>query len=257
MKITSWNVNSLNVRHPQVLQYLNNYAPDILGLQELKQTDEAVNRQAFIDAGYHIATYGQKTYNGVALISRHPLTDIQRGFPNHNDPQARAIAATINNVRIINLYVPNGKAVGDEKYHYKLQWLTALQHYIENQQQHYRHLVILGDFNIAPQDIDVHDPKAWQDKILCSAPERQALQNLLALGFTDAYRQQHPTTQTFSWWDYRKGGLQRNNGLRIDLTLCSNNLNITASDIEIDPRRWERPSDHAPAYVKITPPQTL
>lgn len=254
MKISSWNVNSLNVRKPQVLDYLSEFKADVLGLQELKQTDEAVDKQAFIDAGYHLATYGQKTYNGVALISRYPLEDIVLGFPDDDDPQARAIAATVNGVRLLNLYVPNGKAVGDEKYHYKLAWLDKLQAYVSAIRADYPHSVIIGDFNIAPSDIDTHDPKKWTDKILCSAPEREHFQRLLAQGYLDAFRHLHPNEQSFSWWDYRMGGLRRNLGLRIDLTLCSQALNINNADIEIEPRKWERPSDHTPVYVEISTP---
>lgn len=254
--IASWNVNSLNVRQEQVLAYLNTRRPDVLGLQELKQQSDAVRRDDFSNAGWHIAAYGQKTYNGVALISKAPMHDIVCGFPGYTDPQARAIAATINGIRVINLYVPNGKSVGDEKYHYKLDWLQQLHHYITQQQQTYPHIVIIGDFNIAPADIDVHDPDAWRDKILCSAAERQALQRILDLGFHDAYREQHPEQQTFSWWDYRRGGLKRNQGLRIDLTLSSTGLTIQDADIDIEPRQQERPSDHTPVWVSVNTPTT-
>lgn len=251
LKIVSWNVNSLNVRQPQVLEYLQGEQPDIIGLQELKQTDEAVKRAEFEAQGWHIITHGQKTYNGVALISKTAPQDILRGIPDYADEQARAIAATYGEIRVINLYVPNGKAVGDEKYHYKLNWLEHLQRYIAASLAQYPKLVIIGDFNIAPSDIDVHDPKLWQDKILCSAPERQALQALLDLGFSDAFRAQHPERQQFSWWDYRMGGLRRNIGLRIDLTLVSPALTIQAADIDMQPREAERPSDHAPAWVEV------
>ncbi|MDO4642964.1 MAG: exodeoxyribonuclease III [Cardiobacteriaceae bacterium] len=251
MIITSWNVNSLNVRLSHVLQYLQDEAPDILGLQELKQTNEAVNMVAFTEAGYHYAIFGQKTYNGVALLAKEPLQDIVNGIPNFDDEQARAIAASVGNVRVLNLYVPNGKAVGDEKYTYKLQWLTAVTAYIETLRREHDNLVIMGDFNIAPDDLDVHDPEKWRDAILCSQPERQALHDILALGFIDAYRHCYPQEQQFSWWDYRMGGLRRNIGLRIDLNLCSTALTVQDAGVHMAPRRWERPSDHAPAWVKI------
>ena len=169
MKITSWNVNSLNVRLPHVLQYLKEAAPDVLGLQELKQTTDAVNSEALAQAGYHSAIFGQKTYNGVALLAREPLTDVVCGIPGFADEQARAIAASVGNVRVLNLYVPNGKAVGDEKYSYKLRWLDAVTAYIDNLRRAHDKTIIIGDFNITPADLDVHDPDAWRDKILCSA----------------------------------------------------------------------------------------
>ena len=253
MIISSWNVNSLNVRLPHVLQYLKEAAPDVLGLQELKQTTDAVNSEALTQAGYHSAIFGQKTYNGVALLAREPLADVICGIPGFADEQARAIAATVGDVRILNLYVPNGKAVGDEKYHYKLRWLDAVTAYIDKIRRDYGKLVIIGDFNITPADLDVHDPAAWRDKILCSVPERQALAAILALGYRDAYRNLHPDTVQYSWWDYRMGGLRRNIGMRIDLTLCSDTLNVQAAGIHTVPRHWERPSDHAPAWVAIEP----
>jgi exodeoxyribonuclease III (xth) len=176
---------------------------------------------------------------------------VVRGIPGYADEQARAIAANVGDVRVLNLYVPNGKAVGDEKYTYKLHWLDAVTRYIDDLKREHPKLVIIGDYNIAPADLDVHDPDKWRDKILCSAPERQALANLLALGFKDAYRTLHPDSQQFSWWDYRMGGLRRNIGLRIDLTLTSDALTLADAGINTAPRHWERPSDHAPAWVKI------
>ncbi|UJF24861.1 exodeoxyribonuclease III [Suttonella sp. R2A3] len=251
--ICSWNVNSLKVRQSHVLDYLRDASPDVLGLQELKQTTEAVDCAAFHEAGWQISVYGQKTYNGVALISKAAQEDVVYGFPGDNDPQARAIAATINGIRVINLYVPNGKKVGDEKYEYKLSWLARLQSYVEETLQTYDKVVVIGDFNIAPADLDVHDPKAWEGKILCSEPERDALNKLLSLGFYDGFRHIHPEREQFSWWDYRMGGLRRNLGLRIDLNLCSDTLSCNAADIDMEPRRLERPSDHAPAWVSVTP----
>lgn len=251
-KISSWNVNSLKVRHQQVMDYLQEHQPDVIGLQELKQTDEAVDCASFDTLGWHIITHGQKTYNGVALISKQPPEDVVRGIPgNEDDPQARAIAASYGEIRVLNLYVPNGKAVGDEKYTYKLGWLSKLHNYVERLLESHPKLVIIGDFNIAPADLDVHDPEKWRDKILCSAPEREALQSLLDLGLHDSFRQAHPETQQFSWWDYRMGGLRRNIGLRIDLALTSNALAIKEAGVDMAPRKLERPSDHTPVWVEV------
>lgn len=251
-KIASWNVNSLKVRAPQVIDYLDAATPCILGLQELKQSDEAVNKKPFEGKGWHIITHGQKTYNGVALISKTPPQDIRIGIPgNDSDTQARAISARYDDLRVLNIYVPNGKAVGDEKYTYKLAWLSRLSAYVETLLATSPKLVVIGDFNIAPNDIDVHDPKAWQDKILCSVPERQALQKLFHSGLRDAYREKHPQRAHFSWWDYRMGGLRRNLGLRIDLTLIAHALTLEDADIDIAPRKRERPSDHTPVWVRV------
>ena len=249
--LTSWNVNSLKVRQPQLLAYLEQYPCDLIGLQELKQEDSAIDAEPFRHRELHFASHGQKTYNGVALLSRHPLNDIQRGIPGLDDPQARAIAATLDGIRVINLYVPNGKAVGDEKYAYKRAWLAHVTRWIAAEQAKHPALVIMGDFNIAPADLDVHDPQAWHEKILCSTPERDALNALLALGLRDAYRHIHSDRQQFSWWDYRLNGYRRKLGLRIDLTLVSDALAIVDAGIHEEPRAWERPSDHAPAWVKV------
>lgn len=249
--ITSWNVNSLNVREAHLADYLRQYPCDVIGLQEIKQSDDAVRRDIYGDLGFHLETHGQKTYNGVALLAREPMQDIVRGIPGLDDTQARAIAATIGGIRVINLYVPNGKAVGDEKYVYKLDWLAQLANWLNDELARHAALVVMGDFNIAPEDLDVHDPSAWKDKILCSAPEREALQRLFGLGLRDAYRSVHPDSQQFSWWDYRMNGFRRNLGLRIDLNLVSEGLEIVDAGIHADVRAWERPSDHAPAWVAV------
>lgn len=254
-KITSWNVNSLKVRLPQVLDYLKTESPDLLALQELKQEDQAVDKEAIENLGYNIITHGQKTYNGVAIISKTPAENIEKGlisFP--EDPQARAIGARYQNLYLLNLYVPNGKAIDDEKYHYKLHWLKALKTHLEQLIQQEKNIIIVGDFNIAPEDIDTHDPEKWRDKILCSEKERQALNEILALGFKDSFRHIHPKRQQFSWWDYRMSGLRRNLGLRIDLALSQNHLEIQNADIDIKPRQQERPSDHAPVWLEIKTP---
>ena len=251
-KITSWNVNSLKVRGFQVLQYLEEADPCVLGLQELKQCDDAVNRDPFEEKGWHIITHGQKTYNGVALISKKAPREIRIGIPgNEEDPQARAIAATYGDLRVLNVYVPNGKAVGDKKYAYKLEWLARLRDYVEQLLIDSPQLLVIGDFNIAPGAIDVHDPLKWQDKILCSAAERKALTRLLDTGLRDAYREKYPRRKDFSWWDYRAHSLRRNLGLRIDLTLISQALVGEDAGIDIAPRKHEHPSDHAPVWVKV------
>lgn len=251
MNIASWNVNSLNVRLPHVLQWLETNSIDVLGLQETKQTDDKFPADAIREAGYHVAFSGQPTYNGVALLSKQPAEDIITDPPNVTDEQRRIIAGTVNGVRVINLYVVNGKAVGDEKYTYKLDWLKRVIDWIDVEAQQHENMVVMGDFNIAPADADIHDPDAWRDDILCSAPERDALTRLLDIGFVDTYRQFDQEPETYSWWDYRQAAFRRNLGLRIDLVLASNSLSkkCTSSIIDKEPRRWERPSDHAPVVA--------
>ncbi|HIA09382.1 MAG TPA: exodeoxyribonuclease III [Chromatiaceae bacterium] len=253
MKIATWNVNSLKVRLPHVLDWLNNADPDILVLQETKTTDENFPREAIEEAGYQVAFSGQKTYNGVALISKHPITDVVTDVPDLDDPQRRILCATINDVRVLDLYVVNGSEVGSEKFEYKLRWLEAVTQYIKQQLDAHDRFVVLGDFNIAPADADVHDPEAWEGRILCSAPERDALQDMLDLGLNDCFRQFEQEDKSFSWWDYRAAGFRRNRGLRIDLILASNTLAQTcrACAIDKEPRGLERPSDHAPVYAEF------
>ena len=251
MKLATWNVNSLNVRLPQVLEWLATAEPDILVLQEIKQVTEAFAAERFSAAGYQAIASGQKTYNGVALISRDQPSDIVTDYPDFEDPQRRVLAATINGVRVINLYVPNGHSVGSEKYAYKLAWLAALKKFLSAEMQNHDKLVVLGDFNIAPDDRDVHNPEQWGEDILCSPPEREALQGLLDLGLVDVFRQFEQAEKTFSWWDYRAAGFRRNAGLRIDLRLASEALADDCSESYIDrePRTWERPSDHTPVVA--------
>ncbi len=254
MKIATWNVNSLNVRLSHVLEWLNANEPDVLVLQEIKQVTDAFNTDAFREAGYHSLASGQKTYNGVAVISRSPTADQITDFPGFEDPQRRILAATIDGVRVINLYVPNGNSVGSEKYDYKLGWLEALRGFLETELAAHEKLVVLGDFNIAPQDRDVHNPEKWGDNILCSPAERAALRSLLDLGLSDVFRQFEQADNTFSWWDYRAAGFRRNAGLRIDLILASNALatHCNASFVDREPRTWERPSDHAPVVAEFS-----
>ena len=254
MKIASWNVNSLNVRLPHLQQWLQDFAPDVVGLQETKLEDHKFPEDALLAAGYRSAFIGQKTYNGVAILARHSIEDVQLGIPGFDDVQARAIAATVNGVRIVNLYVVNGQDIGTDKYAYKLRWLEAVHAWLADELQRHPRLVVLGDFNIAPDDRDVHDPLVWNnDHILTSTAERDALRGLLGLGLHDGFRLHHDDAGIFSWWDYRQAAFRRNLGLRIDLTLVSDALKADALAAGIDrtPRTWERASDHTPAWVQL------
>lgn len=249
MKIVSWNVNSLHVRLEQVLAYLAAEQPDVLALQETKTTDDKFPVQAFLDAGYQVEFSAQKTYNGVALISRMPIEDVCCDIPDFDDPQKRVIAATINGVRIMDVYIPNGQEVGSDKYRYKMQWLAALHTYVKAEHEAHDKLVLLGDYNIAPADIDIHDPSRWQGLIMCSDDERRHFQGLLDLGLRDSLRTLHPDQPMFSWWDYRGNAYRRQWGLRIDHILVSNTLTVVAGGIHSAQRGQERPSDHAPAWI--------
>ncbi|WP_018868883.1 MULTISPECIES: exodeoxyribonuclease III [unclassified Thioalkalivibrio] len=253
MKIASWNVNSLKVRLPQVLSWLGTSHTDILALQETKLTDEAFPVAAIHEAGYQVVHSGQKTYNGVAILSRTEATDVVTDPPGLEDAQRRILAATIAGVRVVNLYVVNGEAVDSEKYAYKLDWLSRVRSWLEEEARHHDRLVVLGDFNIAPDDRDVHDPEAWEGKVLCSAPEREALQSLQALGLEDTFRAFDQPEGEFSWFDYRAASYRRNRGLRIDLILASAELGrrLAGAGIDREPRAWERPSDHAPVWAEF------
>ena len=254
MKIATWNVNSLKVRLPHVIEWLSAASPDVLVLQEIKQVTEAFDAEAFRELGFDTVASGQKTYNGVAVVSRMPASDPVFDFPGFDDPQRRILAATVGGIRVINLYVPNGSSVGSEKYEYKLGWLAALRNFLELELKTHEKLVVLGDFNIAPDDRDVHNPEKWGDDILCSPAERAALQSLLDLGLSDVFRQFEQPEKTFSWWDYRAAGFRRNAGLRIDLILASAALasQCSASYVDREPRTWERPSDHAPVVAEFS-----
>ena len=253
MKIATWNVNSLNVRLPHVLEWLAAHEPDVLVLQEIKQLTEVFPEEAFAEAGYQSIASGQKTYNGVATVCRDKPSDPVTDFPGFEDPQRRILATTISDVRVIDLYVPNGQAVGTEKYEYKLSWLAALRDFLQEELDSHSKLVVLGDFNIAPGDHDVYDPEKWGDGILCSGPERDALAELIKLGLSDVFRQFDQAEKSFSWWDYRAAGFRRNAGLRIDLILASPAMAqaCRASYIDKEPRAWERPSDHAPVVAEF------
>jgi exodeoxyribonuclease-3 len=254
MKIATWNVNSLNVRLPHVIEWLNAANPDVLVLQEIKQVSDAFDAAAFRELGYDGVASGQKTYNGVAVISRSAPSDLVTDFPGFDDPQRRILAATIDGVRVVNLYIPNGSSVDSDKYDYKLGWLAALRDFLEMELNTHERLVVLGDFNIAPEDRDVYDPEKWGDSILCSPAERAALKALLDLGLSDVFRQFDQPENTFSWWDYRAAGFRRNAGLRIDLILASKSLTrkCVASYVDREPRTWERPSDHAPVIAEFS-----
>jgi exodeoxyribonuclease-3 len=253
MKIATWNVNSMKVRLPHVLEWLSAHTPDVLVLQEIKQLTEMFPQDELAAAGYTSLANGQKTYNGVAVISKAEAQDPDLALPGLDDPQRRVLAVTIGGVRVINLYVPNGSEVGSEKYEYKLGWLRTLRDYLAAQLAKYDNVVVLGDFNIAPADEDVYDPEKWGEAILCSPLERAALAELLDLGLTDVFRKFDQPEKSFSWWDYRAAMFRRNAGLRIDLILTSEPMTkcCTASYIDREPRTWERPSDHAPVVAEF------
>jgi exodeoxyribonuclease III len=257
LKIASWNVNSLTVRLEAVLAWLESSQTDVLALQETKVPDERFPLDALREHGYHVAYSGQKTYNGVAVISRTPLglDDVMMDIPGLDDVQRRFLAVTVGDVRVVDVYVPNGAAVGTDKYAYKLNWLEHLNAYIREELKRYPKLVLLGDFNIAPEDSDVHDPARWAGSVLVSPKERAAYQALLDAGLVDSFRLFEQEEQAFSWWDYRAGGFPRNHGLRIDLVLLSEALKASCSEssIDVEPRRAERPSDHAPVWVSCMP----
>jgi exodeoxyribonuclease-3 len=242
------------VRLPHVLEWLASAQPDVLVLQEIKQVTDAFDTDSFTAAGYQSIASGQKTYNGVAVISRNEATDIVTDFPGFEDPPRRILAATIDGVRVVNLYIPNGSSVGSDKYDYKLSWLAALKDFLAGELENHEKLIVLGDFNIAPDDRDVHDPEKWGEGLLCSPPERAALQALIDLGLSDVFRQFEQPEKTFSWWDYRAAGFRRNAGLRIDLILATRALAdaCEASYVDREPRTWERPSDHTPVIAEFS-----
>ena len=257
MKLATWNVNSLSVRLPQVRAWLAENPVDAIGLQELKLVDEKFPLQALQEAGYHAASFGQKTYNGVAILSRSPLRDVVRNIPGHEDVQARVIAATLDSadgpLRLINCYFVNGQAPGSDKFAYKLQWLSALHRWVQSELQAHPRLVLVGDFNVAPEDRDSFDPVGLKDTIHHTVEERAHFQSLLQLGMTDAFRMFEQPEKSFSWWDYRMLGFQKNRGLRIDHILVSDALKaqVRACHIDRAPRKNPQPSDHAPVVVEL------
>lgn len=246
LKIATWNVNSLRVRLPQVLDWISSYQPDVIALQETKLMDADFPAAEINAAGYQVVFSGQKTYNGVAILSRIPLAEVVTDFPELQDHQRRVLAATWNDVRIINLYVPNGESVDSEKYQYKLNWLHHLDLFLKHELEKYKKMIVLGDFNIAPEEADVHDPDLWRGRVLFSDKERAAFQDILKLGFKDCFRLHPQPEKSYSWWDYRMNAFKRNLGLRIDHILSSHVLaaHCKRCVIDKDPRLNERPSDH-------------
>lgn len=257
MQLATWNVNSLKVRLPHLLDWLAQHAVDIVCLQETKLTDENFPAAALAAAGYRSHFAGQKTYNGVAVLTRTATTgvptDVQVNLPNFPDEQRRVLAVTVDGVRIVCAYVPNGQAVGSDKYDYKLRWLAAATAWLAQESSVYPKLALAGDFNIAPEARDVHDPAAWEGQVLVSAPERAAFQALLALGLQDSFRQFDQPERSYTWWDYRNLAFRRKMGLRIDHILLSAPLAATcqACWIDIEPRRREQPSDHTPVVARL------
>ncbi len=254
MKIASWNVNSLKVRLPHLLDWLAEAQPDVVCLQELKLEDQNFPRAEIEAAGYHAAFAGQKTYNGVALLAKAPISEVTVGNPLFADEQKRLISGTVDGIRVVCAYMPNGQEVGCDKYDYKLRWLAALADWLSSELQAYPRLALCGDYNIAPDERDVHDPQRWQDCILVSEPERAAFRRFIDLGLADSFRLFAQPEKTFSWWDYRMLGFQKNQGLRIDHILLSAPLAAQCSAAGIDraPRKRERPSDHAPVWASLT-----
>jgi len=251
MKIASWNVNSLNVRLPHVLSFLEQEKPDVLALQETKLTDEKFPLEAIHAAGYQAVYSGQKTYNGVCILSRSSIDNVITDVPELNDPQRRLLAANVNSVRIINVYIPNGQEVGSDKYAYKFRWLHAFHQYLRTELSHHSKLIVLGDYNIAPADQDVHDPGRWHEKIMCSTAEREWFHSLIELGLVDTVRHIHPNAAMHSWWDYRMNAFRRNWGIRIDHILANPSMSPVAAEVATDYRALERPSDHAPVWAEF------
>ena len=253
MKLATWNVNSLNVRLPHVLDWLAANAPDILCLQETKQEDSKFPYDALREAGYQALHCGQKTYNGVAILSRVPLVDPLFDIPDFADVQRRVVSASIGDLRVVCAYFPNGQSVGSEKYLYKLGWLDVFTAWLQQELLRYPKLVVLGDYNIAPEDRDVHDPAAWIGQVHVSEPEREAFRKLIGLGLHDAFRMFEQAEKAYSWWDYRMAAFRRDLGLRIDHILVSTPLlpACKASWIDKAPRKLERPSDHTPVVLEL------
>jgi len=254
MKIATWNVNSLKVRLPHVLQWLSDNPVDVLCLQETKLTDDKFPIEELRAAGYQSAFAGQRTYNGVAILSRQPIEDVIRGNPRLPDEQQRIIGATIAGMRIICVYVPNGQSVDSDKFSYKLQWLDALHNWLADEMNTHRELALLGDYNIAPEDRDIYDPEVWRGHVLASEPERDHFRRLMDIDLKDAFRLFDQPEKSYSWWDYRQLAFRRNMGLRIDHILLSDALakRCTSCFIDRAPRKWEQPSDHTPVVAVLS-----
>jgi exodeoxyribonuclease-3 len=254
VKIATWNVNSIRARLERVTGWVAQHRPDVLCLQETKVEDAAFPGDDFRALGYEVATHGQRTYNGVAILSRTPLTDVTRGFDDDGDEaQARLLAATTGGVRVMSVYVPNGESVDSDKFRYKLDWLGRLHTYLIRHVAATRPAMLCGDFNIAPAPLDVHDPAAWEGHVLFTTDERAALQRLLAAGLVDLVRQMHPTEPLYTWWDYRMLGFPKNRGLRIDHLLATPALaeRATAAGVDRESRKGKQPSDHAAVWAEF------
>jgi exodeoxyribonuclease-3 len=251
--VATWNVNSLRVRLPHLTEWLAANPVDAIALQETKLPDADFPAADLQALGWNSAFSGQRTYNGVAILSREPATDVVAGIPGFDDEQRRVLAASLGSLRVIDVYVPNGQTVGSDKFAYKLRWFDALRDYVAAELTRHPHLVVLGDFNVAPEDRDVHDPKAWEGSVHVSPPERAALQALLGAGLADCFRLFEQPEKSYSWWDYRMMAFRRNAGLRIDLILASNALARKCGACHIDkaPRKLERPSDHTPVVASF------
>ena len=254
MKIASWNVNGVRARLDHVSDWLETNQPDVLALQETKVMDEMFPFDAFKPLGYQVSIYGQKSYNGVALLTKKTPTDIAKGVEGFKDDQTRVIAGFFGGVLIINVYVPNGQSVGSEKFDYKMNWLKHFYTHLQRLLKVHQKIVILGDFNIAPADADVHDPELWKDKVLCSDNERRWLNQILDLGFVDSFRLFEQEEGLYSWWDYRAAAYRRKMGMRIDLILISDALKKECIKSYIDeaPRGQDRPSDHTPVLIELS-----
>jgi exodeoxyribonuclease III len=253
VKLATWNVNSLKVRLPHLTDWLRAAQPDVVCLQEIKLEDAKFPLEDLRAAGYAAVCSGQKTYNGVAILSRSPIEDVQVGIPGFVHEHKRVIAATVDGVRIVCLYAPNGQSVGSDKYEYKLQWYVALREWLKDELTRHPQLAVLGDLNVAPEDRDVHDPKLWEGQVHVSEPERAAFRALIELGLKDSFRLFEQAEKSFSWWDYRMAAFRRNMGLRIDFVLLSEALALrcTGCAIDVAPRKLERPSDHTPVVVEL------
>ncbi|HET9023752.1 MAG TPA: exodeoxyribonuclease III [Burkholderiaceae bacterium] len=257
MTLATWNVNSLKVRLQHLLDWLGTHSVDVVGLQETKLPDDKFPVDSLREAGYESVFSGQKTYNGVAILTRRATvgapTEVQANLPNFPDEQKRLIAATVAGVRVVCCYFPNGQAVGSEKYDYKLRWIAALNQWLREELVRWPQLALLGDYNVAPEDRDVHDPKMWEGQVLFSEPEKQAFRELVALGLVDSFRMFDQPERSYTWWDYRMLAFRRKMGLRIDHILLSKALSTRCSrcSIDVEPRRLEQPSDHAPVIVAL------
>jgi len=253
MKIASWNVNGIRARTEHVVNWLGTAQPDVLAIQESKVVDDLFPYDEYSKLGYYPFVYGQKAYNGVALLSKKEPINPSTGISGYKDPQTRVVSATYEGITVMDIYVPNGQSVGSDKFVYKLEWLDHLTGYIEKSLKENENLIVLGDFNIAPEDRDVYDPETWKDKVLCSKQERGALEKLVDLGLVDSFRLFKQQDASYSWWDYRAAAYRRKMGLRIDLILLSTPVakRCTSSTIDESPRGWEKPSDHTPVVVEI------